>query len=232
MARTISKEDDLSLSADKLIDHRPRNNRHHATDPAELCATVYADQIQHWTRRRPVAEQKRFSSLGWDQGIPMLLNLGNLRPGLFFDSLPHSPGQLDQRAPRSLRRPTLNNDEYHNSDGEDVYDLYNACNGAIQNGLLDKSKLDEYSPEDADALNVPRLRKIWEHTASGCSKCKGIIEALNIIRGIMSERITGPLGDQIQTGQIDQITSIGEHATERLTDQIPPLDIDQIDSIS
>jgi hypothetical protein len=71
--------------------------------------------------------------------------------------------------------------EFHNSE-LDVYALFNACDGVIINGLLDVRKLEEYGPEDAEALNVPRLREVWEHTASGCPKCKDIVHALSGLR--------------------------------------------------
>ena len=72
--------------------------------------------------------------------------------------------------------------EFHDSEAGDVYALFNACNGVIVDGLLDVRKLEEYSPEDARALNVPRLREVWEHTASGCPVCEGIIHALSRLR--------------------------------------------------
>ena len=40
-------------------------------------------------------------------------------------------------------------DEFHDSESEDIFDLYNACNGVMNKGLLDKAKLDEFSPEEA-----------------------------------------------------------------------------------
>ncbi|HET6976680.1 MAG TPA: hypothetical protein VFI24_10185 [Pyrinomonadaceae bacterium] len=71
--------------------------------------------------------------------------------------------------------------EYHDSE-TDVFALFNACDGVIVNGLLDIRKLEEYSPEDAEALNVSRLKEVWKHTASGCSKCKEIVHALSSLR--------------------------------------------------
>lgn len=71
--------------------------------------------------------------------------------------------------------------EFHDSEAGDIYALFNACNGVIVNGLLDVRKLEEYSPEDAKALNVPRLKEVWEH-ASDCGVCKGIIHALSRLR--------------------------------------------------
>jgi hypothetical protein len=74
---------------------------------------------------------------------------------------------------------------FHHSARGDVYDLYNACNGVMLGDLLDVRKLDELSPEEKRTLNVPRLKEIWAHTASGCLRCKEIIEILNACRGTM-----------------------------------------------
>ena len=76
----------------------------------------------------------------------------------------------------------LSTAEFHDSDGGDIYALYNAVDGVMVDGLLDVRKLEEYSAEDAEALNVPRLREVWAHTASGCSVCEGIIHALSRLR--------------------------------------------------
>lgn len=76
-------------------------------------------------------------------------------------------------------------DEFHNSEQGDIYDLYNACNGVMLDGLLDISKLDELSPEEQAELDMLRLRKVWMHTASGCLECKYIIETLNLSRGTL-----------------------------------------------
>jgi hypothetical protein len=73
--------------------------------------------------------------------------------------------------------------QYHDSELGDVYDLYNACNGAMSGGLLDVSKLDELTAREREALDVVRLRKVWEHTATGCRTCAEIVRTLNIVRG-------------------------------------------------
>ena len=42
------------------------------------------------------------------------------------------------------------NDSFHDSESEDIYDLYNACNGLVRDdGLLDIRELDELSQEEA-----------------------------------------------------------------------------------
>lgn len=83
----------------------------------------------------------------------------------------------------------LENDlnHFHDSDAGDIYDLYNACNGVLHNGLLDVRKLDELSQAELEAFDLPRLRDLWSHTASGCSQCAGIITVLNEVRGTLNE---------------------------------------------
>jgi hypothetical protein len=100
-------------------------------------------------------------------------------------------------------------DSFHDSESEDIYDLYNACNGIIRDGLLDVVQLNEFSPAEAQALNVRRLREIWEHTRSGCPECENIIKALNTVRQI-----------------------IKEDAENDAPDNEPPVDVNHIDSIS
>ena len=74
-------------------------------------------------------------------------------------------------------------DYFHHSEAGDVYDLYNACNGAMSGGLLDVRKLDELTPREREALDVERLREVWDHTASGCETCAKIVRTLNDVRG-------------------------------------------------
>ena len=77
-------------------------------------------------------------------------------------------------------------DPFHDSE-LDVFDLFNACDGRMREGLLDIRMLDQFSPEEAAALNVVRLKEIWTHTATGCPECARIIRSLNIIRGTLKE---------------------------------------------
>jgi hypothetical protein len=84
---------------------------------------------------------------------------------------------------------------FHDSESEDIYDLYNACNGIIRDGLLDIKKLDDLSQEEIEILNLARLKEIWNHTAAGCTQCAGIVRTLNTVRGMLSENpdeIQGP----------------------------------------
>jgi hypothetical protein len=82
--------------------------------------------------------------------------------------------------------------QFHDSELGDVYDLYNACNGAMSGGLLDVSKLDELTAREREALDVVRLRKVWEHTATGCRTCAEIVRTLNIVRRAMQSHADGP----------------------------------------
>jgi len=78
--------------------------------------------------------------------------------------------------------------EFHDSESEDIYDLYNACNGIVRHdGLLDVTQLNEYTPEEAKALNVPKLKEIWLHTKTGCPHCARVVKTLNAIRGSLRE---------------------------------------------
>jgi hypothetical protein len=87
--------------------------------------------------------------------------------------------------------------EFHDSESEDVYDLYNACNGELHNGLLDIRKLDELSQEESAALNIARLSEIWAHTATGCLQCEEIITTLNSARRVLGECVAAvPAGKQ------------------------------------
>ena len=74
-------------------------------------------------------------------------------------------------------------DQFHDNESEDVYDLYNICNGVMHEGRLDIRKLSELSQEELEMFDVARLREIWEHTASGCVECDEIIDTLNSARG-------------------------------------------------
>jgi len=73
-----------------------------------------------------------------------------------------------------------------------VYDLYNACNGVLHEGVLDIRKLDEISEEEREILDVSRLKKVWVHVAGGCAKCARIIYTLNFARQVLRERSGKP----------------------------------------
>ena len=80
-------------------------------------------------------------------------------------------------------------DDFHDSENGDIYDLFNACNGVLRDGLLDIKTLEQYGPDDYEILNVPRLREVWEHSAT-CSKCKDIVTALSRMREAMKPEIS------------------------------------------
>jgi hypothetical protein len=110
-----------------------------------------------------------------------------IKPGIFFES--QFPEWYRPGTPPIITQADEENclDEFHDSDSEDVYDLYNACNGVLRNGLLDVRELDKLSLEELEVLDVARLREIWLHTASGCPTCAGIIRTLNAVRGTLSD---------------------------------------------
>lgn len=95
-------------------------------------------------------------------------------------------------------------DDFHDSDAEDVYDLFNAVNGELHNGLLDVRKLNELSVEESEILNVPRLREIWAHTANGCTKCKEIVLTLNAVRNLLREDTNASSTEEIKAAAWDR----------------------------
>ncbi len=114
--------------------------------------------------------------------------------GIFFDPRRSTlPGAMPAALPVrriNVAEEETDNDSFHDSEDEDIYDLYNACNGIVrENGLLDIRELDELSQEDAEALNVARLNEIWAHTAAGCPTCDGIVRMLNSVRGALKANV-------------------------------------------
>jgi hypothetical protein len=87
---------------------------------------------------------------------------------------------------------------YHNSEAGDVYDLYNACNGVMRDGLLDVRKLDELSSEETEVFDVERLREVWTH-AIGCTDCKKIIQTLNSARRLSREDTDEPAPEPLRS---------------------------------
>ena len=77
---------------------------------------------------------------------------------------------------------------FHDRESDDVYDLYNACSGTMHNGKLDVRKLDDLSREEKEMLNVPKLKELWHHIDSGCSRCETIIQTLNSARRALALR--------------------------------------------
>ena len=110
-----------------------------------------------------------------------LPNPGNQPPGFFVDTYMPGLSVTIKEIPSDIA-------QFHDSESEDIYDLYNACNGAVrEDGFLDDSKLDELGQEEKEMLNVNRLREIWRHTISGCTTCAGIVRTLNSVRQIVGQ---------------------------------------------
>ena len=196
----------LSLSSDKLRNHRLQStteSRWYAVFAPMLASKAGLQQL---LKRTPVTRQA-FAALPSLREITGAQNPETTQRGIFFglDPLALSPAP-EWRKPVDEEKDA---DRFHDSDSEDIYDLYNACNGIVRDGLLDVGQLDEFSPAEAQALNVPRLREIWEHTRAGCSACKKIIEALNIVRQAIK-------ADKAESG----------------ANSGPALDVNHIDSIS
>ena len=97
------------------------------------------------------------------------------------------------------------NKEFHDSESEYVYDLYNACNGEMHNGALDIRKLDKLSEEEKAILDVPRLRKLGAHIASGCNRCEAIINTLNFARGVLRNSTEQSPLKRLQTVDVSNI---------------------------
>lgn len=98
-------------------------------------------------------------------------------------------------------------DDFHDSD-VDVYDLYNACNGELYQERLDIRKLDELTLEEAEILNVPRLKEIWHHTTLGCRKCEKIILTLNAVRDLLREDLEESATEESKTIAVDQNSNL------------------------
>lgn len=159
--------------------------------PASTETSAVADAQQNLINHTPVAQRGRLAHLQFPEDTSGSFASGHEQPEFFFDSL-----ILPALSPvdAHLKEENVNQekeaDDFHDSDAEDVYDLYLAVNGSQHNGLLDVRKLKELTPEESEILNVPRLREIWSHTATGCPKCKEIIRTLNIVRDVLREEAT------------------------------------------
>ena len=93
---------------------------------------------------------------------------------------------------------------FHDSESEDegdvadVFDLFNACNGEMIDGVLNVAKLDELSAEERKLLDVPRLRELASHVVSGCGHCASIVDTLNRARFELRMMF-----DETRTGQAE-----------------------------
>lgn len=126
----------------------------------------------------------------WSPAITDSRRPGLEQPGFFLTKPNGSPTATEVQRRKIVDR-VHNTRHFHDRESleEDVYDLYNACNGVLDiNGYLDVEQLKQFSPDEAEELNVSRLRVVWEHTATGCPRCAEIIETLNTLRKALRER--------------------------------------------
>lgn len=141
---------------------------------------------EHWheyvLKQFPVGRKLVVAPLLSSWGIPGTQDPGKVNQGSIF--------LRTKRISRMngsylLRRKTVGNNQFHNRESEgDLHDLYNACYS--RNGVLDFQKLDELSEDEAEYLNVPRLKELGVHVASGCAECAAIIKTLNWARGALA----------------------------------------------
>lgn len=194
------------MSSDKLHNLRPQS----ATE-FRWCAAIAkmvaskAGLRQRWLKRTPVIRQA-FAALPSWQEIAGAQNPEPTRRGIFvcLDPVALLPA-LEWRESVDQEKDAA---QFHDSEAEDIYDLYNACDGILRDdGLLDVSQLDEFSPDEAQALNVPRLREIWEHTRGGCAECQRISDALNIVRQTITDKTDGG-ANGIRALDVNQTDSI------------------------
>ncbi|HXQ71826.1 MAG TPA: hypothetical protein VN844_15130 [Pyrinomonadaceae bacterium] len=165
----------LSLSGDKLSRTRTNEARkrgHSVQTPASEPGRHPKHNFSTWQ------DAARSSLQKLNEVLP-----GPDQAGFFIDGPPFLSSENQGRT--SVQNET---DEFHDSDSNvDLYDLYNTTNGIMYHGFPDVRELDKYSADEAKALNVPRLREIWEHTTTGCAQCREIINALDQIRGAVRE---------------------------------------------
>lgn len=183
----------LGLSLDE------RGNSHLQTT---VESEVREESAQTLPRQTNVHLKHRFATRR-AAALPLWRNCSELLPGPngpgFFMNLSWPPTfSPASEFPRSMA--VHNDTEFHDSESGDIYDLYNACNGIVREGFLDVEQLNNYTPDEAEELNVSRLREVWEHTTTGCLKCREIVLALDKIRGVISE-----VAEEIEPGN-DQET--------------------------
>jgi hypothetical protein len=104
--------------------------------------------------------------------------------------LVHPKSSASNASEKGKEGQEKDNDQIHDSNVQDLYDLYNACNGEMHEGLLDIRKLEELSKEEREFLDIKRLREVWHHMASDCNKCKEIVTKLNSYRESMRTHTT------------------------------------------
>jgi hypothetical protein len=161
----------------------------------ELPATTLAPFTHHAHLLQPLNHRRT---------APSAFNLPFL-----FDT--HQPAST--RLPDPLRRTKVAKlkgiDSFHdNTESEDIYDLYNACNGIVRNGLLDINELKKLCQQESAALNLPKLEEIWRHTATGCAHCAHIIEILNLARQTLAQELESlpEQNDAVDLNVIDSVS--------------------------
>jgi hypothetical protein len=177
MGNENRKEQDRDLPLEKHLE----------SNLVKECGHALQSESKRHDHLRTESTVKHHLSLTTKSGISIIQAPGIESPGVFYGSkLPGLPIKIC----RDIGIAGIDEnvfEQFHDSEAEDIYDLYNACNGVIHRGLLDVRKLDELSEEELEVLNVSRLREIWMHTRSGCPTCAGIIDTLNSVRGILSD---------------------------------------------
>lgn len=184
MNRKTTVEEDRDLLRDHRSQPACEDGRHRAR--VRTCAAG-GEWHRHFLNQAPAARHLVLSPGPLSQAIHSPRDSGVKQAGIFHEFPRFNPSL----ATESLRRPPVDlkeADPFHDSESEDLVDLYVACNGVQKNGRLDISQLDEYGPDEAEALNVPRLIEIWAHT-DGCPECERIIRRLDSIRGELREDV-------------------------------------------
>jgi len=189
MNRKSTSEETQGLSADDLCDHRPKTacgdldvSRSDADGPR-------AGEGAGWEYFLDPGYARQVGAVA---PLPLLETIfssrspGAIQPGVFFDIRRDLQGAPRDETPMGEASPDVEDaEQFHDSDLGDIYDLYNACNGAMLGGLLDVRMLDELSAAEREVLDVERLNKVWEHTATGCATCARIVRTLNKARGAL-----------------------------------------------
>lgn len=194
MRRKTPSEEGRGLASDDLYDHRPQRAY---DDLSGYRGAHLQTHVGGGARFERVPAKSQAGRRGADVPSPETM-IGSRsprkkRPGIFFDSPSSllSASLADRNTGSGILGGGCDPDQFHDNEAGDIYDLYNACNGVMYNDLLDIDKLDELSAEEAEALDLPRLREVWEHTATGCMKCKNIIRTLNRARATLREDVDG-----------------------------------------